>query len=147
MILSKIKIRDLNDIGSEPISLTPESGRENDFRKGFAFKIPVEVSGSIPLPDGSHVVAFASTCPHMGCTVNKVDTTNLVTNPCPCHGSTFDLAKNGLVILGPATQNLPQLELEIDSQDINVVGWIGAPDPNLENWPCKPAPPIPPGVA
>ena len=42
-----------------------------------------------------------------------------------CHFSRFDLAKSGIVILGQATQTLPQIMLEEDRGDLYAVGVTG----------------------
>ena len=45
--------------------------------------------------------------------------------PCPCHYSRFDLAKGGIVILGQATQSLPQVTLESEYREIFATGITG----------------------
>lgn len=55
------------------------------------------------------VAVFASTCPHMGCRINRSESGELV---CPCHGSRFNL--RGEVVNGPAGHNLRPLEFEVD---------------------------------
>ncbi|HJN93471.1 MAG TPA: arsenite oxidase small subunit AoxA, partial [Dehalococcoidia bacterium] len=42
-----------------------------------------------------------------------------------CHFTTFDLTHRGMVVLGQATENLPQVVLEIDGDDIVAVGVNG----------------------
>ena len=41
-----------------------------------------------------------------------------------CSFSTFDLVHNGQVTLGQATQNLPQVLLEVDGDDVFATGVI-----------------------
>lgn len=153
-MLASISVDALPDIGN--VEELPATG--SNFRGGFIVKILKDALGAIPLStspevDG-YVIAFGATCPHMGCLIKRVrhrlpngdDPEPLVTRPCPCHGSTFDLTRGGLVILGPATQNLPQLKLQLsqDSLQVHAVDWLADPDPNSEIWPCDPPSP---GVA
>ncbi|MDA0336349.1 MAG: Rieske (2Fe-2S) protein [bacterium] len=55
-------------------------------------------------------VAYSSTCPHRGCTVDLPDEDGIVL--CPCHDSTFD--QRGRYIAGPANVDLPPVELQVD---------------------------------
>lgn len=52
---------------------------------------------------------FGSSCPHLGCKINKTENNLLV---CPCHGSQFKM--DGSNQKGPANQALKKLEFEID---------------------------------
>ncbi len=56
------------------------------------------------------IVAFSALCTHMGCPV-AFDASEL-TFKCPCHFSKFDAEKGGQMIIGQATENLPQIVLE-----------------------------------
>lgn len=70
-------------------------------------------------PDG--IVAYSKICTHAGCAVALYrKPTFPVVEPhaalvCPCHYSTFDPARAGAVIYGPAGRPLPQLPLMIDA--------------------------------
>ena len=70
------------------------------------------------------LVAFSRICTHMGCELPEYRHQHKVLGPCPCHFSTFDLVHNGQVTLGQATQNLPQVLLEIEDDDIFAVGVV-----------------------
>jgi ubiquinol-cytochrome c reductase iron-sulfur subunit len=71
-------------------------------------------------PEG--ILAFSKICTHAGCAIA------LYRNPlfqpvepdhalvCPCHYSTFDPARAGKVVSGPAGRPLPQLPLMIDAE-------------------------------
>jgi Rieske Fe-S protein len=111
-------------------------------------RIHNEVAGSKSDPEiPGHFIGFGNACTHMGCLLATEDTRHVcyekpsgsspqrvVLGPCPCHGTTFDLTREGLVILGPATQNLPQLELDIGA--LTATGWRNsAIDPRDETWP------------
>jgi Rieske Fe-S protein len=99
------------------------------------------------LPDGSQVVAFLNVCPHMGCTLIRdagssllsydPDEKDVVAGPCSCHGSTFDLVRDGLVVLGPSTANLPQLTVTKVDRDLKAELEPAQLDPRSECWPEK----------
>lgn len=72
--------------------------------------------------DDRSVVAFSNICTHMGCPVTEYKPEHKVLGPCVCHYTTFDLAKDGQVVLGQATQNLPRLLLETDGDDVYATG-------------------------
>jgi len=66
------------------------------------------------------VVAFSLLCTHRGCTVSYLDDNSFA---CPCHHSKFDAAKAGQVVIGQATEDLPQVDLELAANgDISAVG-------------------------
>ncbi len=69
------------------------------------------------------IVAYNYACTHMGCPLRgtyKAD--NKIMGPCPCHFSTFDLTKRGIVVLGQATETLPQVVLELEGTTLYAVG-------------------------
>lgn len=70
------------------------------------------------------IVAFSRVCTHMGCVIDDFQPDVATLGPCPCHFTTFDFAKGGQVILGQATQNLPQVLLEVEGDDIFATGVV-----------------------
>ena len=73
-------------------------------------------------PDGD-VVAYSSICTHLGCTVVwRADTKVL---SCPCHFSSFDPARGGIMIVGQATTNLPQVILKVENGNLVATGMRG----------------------
>ena len=70
------------------------------------------------------IVAFSNICTHMGCVIPEFGPKRRVLGPCPCHFSTFDLTRSGMVTLGQATQNLPQVILDIAEDDIYATGVL-----------------------
>jgi ubiquinol-cytochrome c reductase iron-sulfur subunit len=70
-------------------------------------------------PDG--ILAYSKICTHAGCAINLYRKPTFATvepRPalvCPCHYSTFDPARAGKVLFGPAGRPLPQLPLMIDA--------------------------------
>ena len=123
---------------------------ESDSDSAFVVRTPDHIRGAVPLGDGSHLVGFSAVCTHMGCMLvsdetgvhlgrgrDSNQTQSLRCGPCDSHGTTFDLLRGGLVVLGPATQHLPQLRLEVSGDEIVAVGWLdGSVPPPDETWPC-----------
>ena len=106
-----------------------------DLQVGSAldFQYPDENSPAImvylnePAIDGvgptKGIVAYSSLCTHKGCPVNfHPDRKMLI---CPCHWSTFDMAKAGGVVIGQASQPLPQIKLRIVNDRIQAYGVNG----------------------
>jgi len=54
------------------------------------------------------VIAISLVCTHLGCTVEESENGDGFT--CPCHGSRYN--KNGVLLKGPATKNLPHYRIE-----------------------------------
>ena len=146
--------RKLSSIANQGVPYFFEGGH---FDGSFAVWIDGEPddaaeSGALPHPEGGFLIGFSAVCTHMGCLLLNTDDDGkpvlgypdrLVCGPCPCHGTSFDLNKSGLVVLGPATQNLPQLELEIDGEDLVAFDWRKKPpyqhqDTRDEQWPLEP---------
>jgi Rieske Fe-S protein len=135
---------DWNEIklGEYKLLKRTEAG-EDEAEDAFLLRIRAPVPGAEPAPDGNgYFVAFVNSCTHMGCRIETIDyglpakleDEKLICGPCPCHGTSFDLARQGLVILGPATQNLPQLTINFDKK-IVTTGRGDAMDPRWETWP------------
>ncbi len=73
-------------------------------------------------PDQS-IVAYSMLCTHKGCPVAyHADQKMLI---CPCHWSSFDPAKRGRMIIGQASQSLPQITLRVEAGMIEAVGIDG----------------------
>jgi ubiquinol-cytochrome c reductase iron-sulfur subunit len=81
------------------------------------FHLPPDRRGWAP----RGIVAYSKICTHAGCAIALYrKPTFPPTQPrpaliCPCHYSTFDPARAGEVIFGPAGRALPQLPLAVDS--------------------------------
>ena len=58
-------------------------------------------------------VAYSKICTHAGCPISLYEqqTHHLL---CPCHQSTFDMARDAKVIFGPAARPLPQVRIGVD---------------------------------
>ncbi len=87
-------------------------------------KLGAEAQGGVG-PD-SDIVAFSVLCTHMGGTLRgRYKHQFKSMGPCPFHFSTFDLTKGGVPVHASATQNLPQITLEVDGDDVYAVGVTG----------------------
>ena len=68
----------------------------------------------------SGILAFSKICTHAGCAIALFrypvyePTSRGPALVCPCHYSTFDVARGAKVIFGPAVRSLPQLPLAVD---------------------------------
>ena len=72
------------------------------------------------------VVAFNALCTHQGGLLSGAYNAQYkMAGPCPIHLTSFDLTRHGMVVVGHATENLPQVALEIDGDDIYAVGVLG----------------------
>lgn len=88
------------------------------------FKLDRPAAGGVG-PDGD-IVAHTTLCTHMGCPLaGAYNPEHGVLGPCGCHFTTFDLTKRGQVVIGQATEDLPQVLLEIEDDDIFAVGTMG----------------------
>jgi arsenite oxidase small subunit len=88
------------------------------------FKLGKPVMGGVG-PDGD-IVALNTDCTHMGCPLRGLfKAEHGILGPCACHFTTFDVAKRGQVVMGQATENLPQVLLDIEGDDIIAVGTLG----------------------
>lgn len=73
--------------------------------------------------------AISLACTHQGCTVQLADDDKF---HCPCHGSVFD--RQGKVLKGPATRNLPRLQVVQRQEDkLQLVAMITTDTPQ-ENF-------------
>ncbi len=72
-----------------------------------------------PVPGGvgpnRDIVAYSTMCTHMGCPV-AYDPGQKVFR-CPCHFSTFDAERDGQMVCGQATENLPRVILRYNASD------------------------------
>ncbi|HWE80422.1 MAG TPA: ubiquinol-cytochrome c reductase iron-sulfur subunit [Gaiellaceae bacterium] len=100
-------------------------------------RLPVS---QIHLPEGRDgwaphgVLAYSKICTHAGCAVSlyrKPTFAAVEPGPalvCPCHYSTFDPARGGAVLYGPAGRPLPQLPLEVGTDgDLRGAGTFSGP--------------------
>ncbi len=93
----------------------------DDDSPALLIRLPEPAEGGIG-PEGD-IVAFSILCTHKGCPVSyKAEHKLLI---CPCHWSTFDPAKDGVLVIGQASQGLPRIRLRIAGEQIQAVGVEG----------------------
>lgn len=89
--------------------------------------------GAIEVAEGQCVVGLSLKCTHMGCVLVPDTGSEPGTLPtddgllsCRCHSSCFDLANQGLPVIGPATDCLPSVRLcpTGDPNKVEISGWI-----------------------
>lgn len=64
---------------------------------------------AIVVSEAEQFTVFSSTCPHLGCRINRSEGDEIV---CPCHGSRFTC--RGDLLHGPAGRGLQPLPFEVD---------------------------------
>ncbi|MBA2277961.1 MAG: arsenate reductase (azurin) small subunit [Chloroflexia bacterium] len=122
-------LADLKD--GEPVFFDyPQAGQRNMLVKLGQGRTAEEGVGP-----GSDVVAYSAFCAHMGAPLDTVyNHEHAVLGPCPLHFSTFDLAKSGILVMGKATQPLPQVVLAVDAAGaITATGMYGL----IYGWPAN----------
>ena len=102
-------------------------------RTVLQFSYPDEVSPSIlirleePGLNGvgpnNEIVAYSQLCTHKGCPVGYRPERKMLI--CPCHWSTFDPARAGTMVIGQASQSLPQIVLRVKGEIVQAVGISG----------------------
>jgi ubiquinol-cytochrome c reductase iron-sulfur subunit len=117
---SDLQIGELVDATPETLFDLPESEQLNAKAKAaiVLVRIPAQEINAAEGREDWHIagiIAYSKICTHVGCPMGLFERTtqHLL---CPCHQSTFDLANNGAVQFGPATRDLPQLPLAVDSE-------------------------------
>jgi len=87
------------------------------------FNYPDAQSPCLAVYVDGEVKAYSTLCTHKGCPLvyNNANQTFV----CPCHFSKFDAAKNGEMIIGQATEELPRVYVEVDGDDIVAYGIDG----------------------
>jgi arsenite oxidase small subunit len=87
-----------------------------------AIKLGAPVAGGVG-PDRD-IVAYSTLCTHMGCPLQYNGDGAF---KCRCHYSQFDIEKQGQMICGQATENLPRITLHYDAKNdtLTAVGIDG----------------------
>ncbi|MCL4765848.1 MAG: arsenate reductase (azurin) small subunit [Hyphomicrobiaceae bacterium] len=72
---------------------------------------------------GESIVAYSVLCTHKGCPVTFKKSHNMLL--CGCHWSSFDPAKAGRMVIGQASEPLPQIALDVSGGVVRAVGVAG----------------------
>ena len=101
---------------------------ESDYRECFVIRLKGPLYRGLKISDKSvdELVAFHKKCTHLGWNLSPTQGNDIfhILGPCPGHLTSFDLSKGGMVVIGQATECLPQVRLEF--VDINGKGAIMA---------------------
>lgn len=121
--------------GKEPVYPVVDIGSVSELPVGTAveFNYPDENSPALMLhltepakggvgPNDA-IVAFSTLCTHKGCPVQYHPERKMLI--CPCHWSTFDAAKSGAMVIGQASQPLPQIKLRLEADRLHAYGVDG----------------------
>ena len=110
--------------GAAPVLAWPMERESRVVRDGARFNQVLLLR--LAMEKSDEIMAFTAICPHAGCTVSVWDaqTSHL---HCPCHGSEYDPAKNGMVVAGPSPFPLPTLPVKIVNGLVTVAGPFSAP--------------------
>ncbi|MFQ5998886.1 MAG: arsenate reductase (azurin) small subunit, partial [Candidatus Bathyarchaeia archaeon] len=119
-VFPRMRIARLGELNvNEPLDFTYPLNHPH--HENFIVKLGVPaLTGVGPERD---IVAFNYACTHMGCPLKGFyNQQHKMLGPCPCHFTRFDLTKGGMVILGQATESLPQIDLELEDDIVYAVG-------------------------
>ena len=97
--------------------------RELKKNRQMSFNYPDENSPCQAVYINGEVKAYSILCTHKGCPTmydEKEQTFN-----CPCHFSKFDAAKGGQMVIGQATEKLPEILVKVQGNDIIAYGVDG----------------------
>ncbi|NMG67354.1 Rieske 2Fe-2S domain-containing protein [Azoarcus indigens] len=128
----QITLADLK-VGGPPVLAYPMDVSTQTVRDGARTNLlalvkvaPEELPEKLRADAADGVLAFSAICTHYGCPITETHPTGgkLV---CNCHGSTFDVLKNGEVVAGPATRRLAHLPLKQAGSALLVAGNFAGP--------------------
>ena len=71
----------------------------------------------------NEIIAYSTLCTHKGCPVSYKPERKLFI--CPCHWSTFDPVKSGTLVIGQASEALPQINLRVLAGMVQAQGVSG----------------------
>lgn len=102
-------------------ALTPDRPIEFHFPDDASPCLLIRTAGPVAGGVGpeQNIVAYSKTCTHMGCPVEYQQKS--ATFKCPCHFTTFDAEREGQLICGQATENLPRIVLEYDAASDSIL--------------------------
>lgn len=120
-------------VGAPPVLAYPLDMASQTVRDGARTNLlalvklpPDDLPAALKADAADGVVAFSAICTHYGCPITEIHPSGgaLV---CNCHGSTFDVRKNGEVVAGPATRRLTHLPLKQSEGALLVAGNFSGP--------------------
>lgn len=119
-------------IGEQPLLVYPMDAETGDVLASRAnllilMRVPEEELDPSTAPHAAEgVVAYSAICTHEGCPISgQHENPRLAV--CNCHGSTFDVGNNGVVVQGPAVRRLAMLPVTITDGALVVAGKLNGP--------------------
>ncbi|AHB48178.1 (2Fe-2S)-binding protein [Hyphomicrobium nitrativorans NL23] len=119
-------------IGEQPLLVYPMDAETGDILASRAnllilMRVPEgDLDPSMEQHAAAGIVAYSAICTHEGCPISGQHE-----NPrmavCNCHGSTFDVGNNGVVVQGPAVRRLAMLPVTITDGALVVAGKLNGP--------------------
>ena len=106
-------------------SLSPDRGSPSRFELGLPEDFPPGsrmMRPDIPaliINHSGEIEALSLSCTHLGCALEEGKNGF----SCPCHGSQFD--QDGKVLAGPADQDLPHFQVELNEEGILILSTKG----------------------
>jgi arsenite oxidase small subunit len=104
-----------------------EPGSEIDFSYPDEDSPAILLALDGPVEDGvgpnQNIIAYSVLCTHKGCPVSWYHEQQMLI--CPCHWSSFDPAKKGRIVIGQASQSLPQITLKVEGGAVHATGISG----------------------
>ena len=131
-------------VNAQPANLEELHGTEFLQQKAKAAIIIVRMNpNQIVIPETRRdwhvngILCYSKICTHVGCPISlwEQQTHHLL---CPCHQSTFDLGRAGIVVFGPASRALPQLPITVDGEGY-LIARSGFVDDEGHNLPTGPS--------
>jgi rieske iron-sulfur protein len=111
-------------LGAAPVLAWPVDRKSGLVRDGARFNLVLLLRvADMAAAEAGKLVAFSAICTHAGCQVSDWQAPLL---HCPCHGSAFDPARDGLVVGGPAPTPLPALPVAIQDGVVVITGPFSA---------------------
>ena len=94
---------------------------DSDFHESFVIRLKGPLYNGLKFDNTTddELVAFHKRCTHLGWDLHPAqgENTHHVIGPCPGHLTSFDLSKGGMVVIGQATECLPQVKLKLITID------------------------------
>jgi arsenite oxidase small subunit len=93
----------------------------DDDSPAILLRLAASAAGGVG-PNGD-IVAYSILCTHKGCPVAFYPARGMLV--CPCHWSSFDPTRSGRLVIGQASQSLPQIHLRVREGVVEAVGVDG----------------------
>lgn len=111
-------VMDIGSLSDLPVGATVEFHYPDETSPAVMIHLTESAKGGVGPNEA--IVAYSTLCTHKGCPVQfNAERKMLI---CPCHWSTFDAAKSGAMVIGQASQSLPQIKLRLEADRLHAYG-------------------------